>query len=251
MDMLVHNIDPVFFHIGPLEIRYYGLVYVFSFLLMYFIVRKNHKRLNLSKDAVDSLVMYAFIGMLIGARLFHFLFSDMLTLLRNPLELFMIWHGGMSFFGGLIGGALAVYLFTRKHKINFYQLDMLVIPITLILVIGRFANFINGEIVGTITNLPWCFYFPGYAGCRHPYQLYASFSHLILFFILLIGKKVKQKGFLFWLFVTGYSGIRFITDFLRDEPRFISLTVWQYFCILGFIVGLYFIIRILRKRTVS
>ena len=250
--MFVHNINPVLFKIGPLEIRYYGLVYVFAFLLMYYVLRKNKEKLNLTNDTIDSFAMYLFIGMLLVSRLFYFLFSDTLTLIKNPLEFFIIWHGGMSFFGGLIGLVITALIFTKKYKCDFYKIaDTLVVPATIVLVLGRFANFINGEIVGTITNLPWCFYFPGYISCRHPYQLYASFSHLILFFILLIGKKVKQKGFLFWLFVTGYCGIRLITDFVRDEPRFLALTVWQYFCIIGFLVGIYFINKILGQQKFS
>lgn len=248
--MFVHNINPVILRIGFLEIRYYGLVYVFGFALTYYLLRKNKERFGLSEKSLDDFFMYIFLGAIVGSRLFHFLFSEPLTLIRNPLEFFMIWHGGMSFFGGLIFTSLAAYIFTRKHRLDFYKLaDFIVFPFTIALILGRIANFINAEIVGTITNVPWCFNFPGYMGCRHPYQLYASFSHLVLLGILLIARKIKQKGFLFWLFVTAYSGIRFITDFFRADPRFLALTVWQYFCIIGFIIGLLFINKLFRKST--
>jgi phosphatidylglycerol:prolipoprotein diacylglycerol transferase len=248
--MFVHNINPVLLNLGPLEIRYYGLVYVFGFVLGYYLLTRYRKKLNLTKEKVDSLVLYIFIGMLAGARIFHFLFSDIQALLSNPLEIFFIWRGGMSFFGGFIGGTTALWLFIRRNNLDYYKIaDALVIPVTIALILGRFANFINGEIVGTITSVAWCFRFPGYTGCRHPYQLYASFSHAILLGFLLIGRKVKQKGFLFWLFITGYGGIRLLTDFYRAEPRFLGLTIWQYFSAAAFLIGLYMIHRRLKRKT--
>jgi phosphatidylglycerol---prolipoprotein diacylglyceryl transferase len=237
--MFVNNLNPTILTLGPFEIRYYGVVYVIGFLVLYYLMRKNKERLKLTDDSVDSLLMYIFSGGIIGARLFHFLISEPSIFVRNPLEFFMLWHGGMSFFGSLMGGSLAIYLFSRKYKLDFYRLvDFIVLPFAFFLALGRLANFINGELVGTITSVPWCVVFKEYVGCRHPYQLYASLSHFILFFILMAARKIKENGFLFWLFITGYSGFRFLTDFFRDDPRFIGLTIWQLFCIVGFMIGL-------------
>lgn len=248
--MYIHNLNPTIVTIGPFEIRYYGLVYVLGFLTVYYLLRKNKEKLKLTEDAVDNLLMYLFIGGILGARLFHFLFSEPKIFFQNPLEFFMIWHGGMSFFGGLIGGSLGIFLFSRKHKIDFYTLADFIAPIFAIFIaLGRIANFINGELVGTITHVPWCVVFPDYSGCRHPYQLYAVLSHILLFGMLLLTKKLGQaKGFVFWLFVSGYCGMRFLTDFFRDESRYLGLSVWQYFCIVGFIAGLIFINRLFRPK---
>jgi len=251
--MFVYNINPVLLKLGFLEIRYYGLVYVIGFLLVYYILRKHKKEVNLTDDLVDSFMFYLFIGMFIGSRLFYFIFQEPQLFLKNPLEFFMIWHGGMAYFGGLITTILAIYIFVKKHKLDFYRLaDIVVIPVVFATALGRIANFLNGELVGTVTNVPWCFIFPGYAGCRHPYQLYAALSMFLLFGVLLLTKTLKQqKGFVFWLFVTGYSGLRLLTDFFRDDPRFLALTLWQYFCIVGFIVGLIFINKIYTNKIIE
>jgi phosphatidylglycerol---prolipoprotein diacylglyceryl transferase len=242
--MFINNLNPTILTLGPFEIRYYGLVYVIGFLVLYYLLKNNKEKLKLTDDTVDSLLIFIFTGGIIGARFFHFLIADPMVFFRTPLEFFMIWHGGMSFFGSLIGGSLGIYLFSRKYKLDFYTLaDFIVLPFAIFLAFGRIANFINGELVGTIANVPWCVVFQGYTGCRHPYQLYASLSHFILFFILLAARRIRIKGLLFWLFVTGYSGLRFLTDFFREDPRYFGLTVWQFFCIIGFIVGLVFLNR--------
>jgi phosphatidylglycerol:prolipoprotein diacylglycerol transferase len=247
--MFIHNINPTIFTLGPFEIRYYGVVYVFGFLVLYYLLRKNKEKLKLTEDAVDNLLMYVFLGGIVGARLFHFLVSEPKMFFQNPLEFFMLWHGGMSFFGGLIGGSLGIYLFSRKNKFDFYTLADFIVPIfAVFMALGRIANFVNAELVGTVTNVPWCVVFPGYAGCRHPYQLYAALSHLLLLGILLLTRKLtSMKGWIFWVFTTGYCGMRFLTDFFRDDIRYFGLSVWQYVCIVGFIAGIIMINKINNK----
>jgi len=223
-------IDPVILELGPLQIRWYGLVYVFGMLLVYRSLKKNKAKLGMESRHIDDFLLYLMLGMLIGARLFHFLFSDPRIFISDPLELVRIWHGGMSFFGGLAGACLGSYLFTRKHKVSFLALgDTIVIPVAFTLAIGRIANFINDELVGTITSVPWCVNFPEISGCRHPYPLYASLSHFALAGILLfLHKKRKLKtGMLFLSFLFLYGLFRFTTDFWRDDPRMFGLTVWQ------------------------
>ncbi|MBI5389903.1 prolipoprotein diacylglyceryl transferase [Candidatus Woesearchaeota archaeon] len=236
--MFIDNLNPVLLHLGPLEIRYYGLVYVFGFLFTYFLLWKNKEKLGMVADEIDQLILYLIVGLLIGARMFHFLFSTPQIFWEDPLELLKIWHGGMSFFGGLVGVMVAGWIFLRKKTVSFLQVaDLIVFPGIATLMIGRLANFINAELVGIPADparLPWCVIFPRVDMlCRHPYQIYASVSHLFLLIILLVVWKIKQKkqlsdGILFFLFVIGYGVLRFITDFWRDDPHLWLFTIWQY-----------------------
>jgi len=241
--MYIHNINPTLFQLGFLEIRFYGIVYILGFLLVYWFIYKKREQLNIKKHQIDNLILIGLIGLLIGARIFHFLFSEPLIFIKNPLEIFILWHGGMSFFGALIGSFIAVVYYLKKINLNWKKFaDIIVIAVTIALILGRIANFINGELVGTASTLPWCVIFPTFDYiCRHPYQLYASFSHLILLGILLFVNNIKEKkhGLVFIIFLIGYSVLRFITDFTRLDPRFLGLTSWQYLSIVFVVVGLY------------
>lgn len=254
--MYIHNLDPTLLHIGPVEIRYYGLVYVMGFLLVYFLYKKFSKDWSLSADNAEELVIWCFLGMIIGARLFHFIITEPFTLLRNPLEFFMVWHGGMAFFGALAGYTTGAFLFSRFRKqIPFLRVaDLSVLIAIFCLAIGRIANFINAELVGRITTVSWCVVFPYDVGCRHPYQLYASATHFLLFIILLFLWKFKsdssriKKGTVFFSFLTGYGLLRFLTDFFREEPLFWGLTAWQYFTIILFIIGISFLFKTINRK---
>jgi|SRR3989344_1066931 len=242
--MFLQNIDPVLFRVGFLEIRYYGLVYLLGFILSFYIIRKYKDELGLNKEKIYDLIFYLFLGLIIGARVFHFLFSEPYTLLRDPLEILRIWNGGMSFFGSLTGVLLAGIIFCKKNNVDFFKLaDILVFPATIALIFGRIANFINGELVGTITNLSWCVVFKDYGGCRHPYQIYASFSHLILLLFLFKIKQLKERmklknGVLLFSFIGLYSLFRIITDFFRDDPRVFGITIWQIISLIFIILSL-------------
>lgn len=245
--MFVHNINPTILHIwGPFEIRYYGLVYVLGFLLVYYILNKRRDELKLTKAEVESLVLYIILGVVIGARLFEVFIWEHNYYLAHPLEIFAIWQGGMSLHGGIAGVLLAGYLFCKKKKLSLAKLaDIVIIPAVFILAIGRIANFINAELVGTITNVPWCVVFPGYDGCRHPVQLYGALGRFILFGYLVALKKIKRwkDGFLFWNFVL-FMGIgRFFCDFLRDDPRWLGLSMGQYLSLVMAAVAGYILLR--------
>lgn len=243
--MYINNLSPVLFRIWFLEIRYYGLVYLFGFLLTFLYLRKNKEELNLKDDDIYDLVFYLFLGVIIGARTFHFLFSEPNIILNDPLEFFRIWNGGMSFFGSLTGVLISALIYCKKKNISFFKLgDVLVFPATIALIFGRIANFINGELVGTITNLSWCVVFKGFSGCRHPYQIYASLSHFVLLLTLFKIKKIKENkklkdGILIISFIIFYSLFRIITDFFREEPRFFGITIWQVISLLFLIFGLF------------
>jgi len=252
--MFVSNIDPVLFKLGFLEIRYYGLVYIFGFFLVFLSLIRNRKKLGLNNEGVYDFIIYSFTGLLIGARIFHFLFSEPFTLINNPLEIFRLWNGGMSFYGGLIGLFMAGYIFCKRYKTNFYQLgDIIVFPATIALALGRLANFTNGELVGTATDAFWCVTFQDINGCRHPYQIYASISHLVLLTILLRVKKIKKTmeikdGLLMWTFIGFYGLLRIITDFFREDPRIYGITIWQ---LISFIILILSIAIIYKKYNIK
>jgi len=252
----IHNINPILVSLGPLEIRYYGLVYVIGFLAIYLslLYYSKKKIIKLTRDEVEWFSIYLILGVVIGARLFEvfgwsFASGDIFYFLRNPLKIFAVWEGGMSLHGGIIGIVLAGYLYCRKKKISLAKMaDLLVIPAVFVLALGRIANFINGELVGTITNLPWCFKFPGFEGCRHPVQLYAAAGRTLLGgYLLLINRKNHKNGFLFWIFVVLMGIGRFFCDFLRQDPRFLGLSFGQYLSIVMIIAGVYVLFRYYKK----
>jgi phosphatidylglycerol:prolipoprotein diacylglycerol transferase len=246
--MFINNIDPTLFKLGIFEIRLYGIVYVLGFLLVYYFLHKKKDELGIKKEQIDNLIIALFIGLLIGARIFHFLFSEPSFFIKNPLELFRIWHGGMSFFGALIGCFIASVGYLNRIKLDWKKFaDLIVIAATIALIFGRIANYMNSELVGTVSNLPWCVVFTAVDDlCRHPYQIYASLSHALLLVILLVVNKIKNRkdGAVFAAFIIGYSILRFITDFFRDESfRLFGLSSWQYICVTTFVVGLVLLIK--------
>ncbi len=248
--MFVNNLNPTIIDFGFLEIRWYGLVYLLGFILTFFFLIHNRKKLNLNKEEVSDFLVYLFAGLLIGGRLLHFAISDPSTIFRNPLEFFMIWHGGISFFGSMLGLIAGTAYYCKIKKKDWWKIaDVAAIPAIIGLVFGRIANFVNSELVGRVAeNIPWCVQFLRYPVdnlCRHPYQLYASFSHIILLGILLfLTKKKYKKGTVFFGFIIGYSALRFITDFWRQEQSLwlLGLTSWQWIsllaigCTVGFIM---------------
>lgn len=247
--MIYHNINPVLLNIGPLEIRYYGLVYVLGILFAYFVLKHFAKKgsiRNLSVAGLDDLLLYITIGLLAGGRIFHFVFYEPVILMSDPLELFRLWHGGMSFHGSLAGIVLGTLYFCRKYKVAFYDLaDLLVIPASLMLFFGRIANFVNGELIGTVTNVSWCIKYQGVTGCRHPSQIYEALKNLLIFFILLpvYRKRKLRSGTVFWLFVLLYGVLRFLVNFYRDDPRFLGISTGQYFSLGMAVVAGFFLYR--------
>ncbi len=221
--MFIHNI-PAGFSIGILNIRYYGIIYALGFIVAYLFLRKEKEFLKLSEENLDKLFLYLIIGTILGARIFDFIFyrPDLLF----SLEIFKIWNGGLSFHGGLIGIVTAIYLFSKKHKVEIYKItDTLTIPASLMLFFGRIANFINAELVGRVTNVPWAVNFNGEQNAagqlvgRHPSQLYEALKNLFNFSILtLIKSKQKyKKGYMTWVFIFLYGVLRAFTNIWRDD----------------------------------
>jgi phosphatidylglycerol:prolipoprotein diacylglycerol transferase len=249
--MYTHNIDPILLNLGPLEIRYYGLVYVLGFIIAFFVLDHYRKKgeLKITKDDLYNLVIYIILGVVIGARLFEVIVWNPVYYLHNPLKIVAFWEGGMSFHGGLVGILVVGYLFCRAKKIKLAKLaDLLTIPAIFILALGRIANFINGELWGTVTNVPWCVNFSGAEGCRHPAQLYgAGKRFLILFFLLFVNRKKHKDGFIFWMFFFLFGIGRFILDFYRDNQRLFGLSMGQYLSLAMAVVGIIILVKYYRQ----
>jgi phosphatidylglycerol:prolipoprotein diacylglycerol transferase len=227
--MIPYTPHPVLFSIGTIDIRFYSLAYLIGFILAYFAMRKRFGK-NIAEDALVWIVL----AVIIGGRLGYFIFYSPQTFWQDPFEIFKIWRGGMAFHGAFIAVVIAIVLFIRRSKnISFAQLaDTLVIPAAIALGLGRIANFLNGELVGTVTNVIWCVQFPGFEGCRHPSQLYeAAYSFAIAGILWWQSKrreKIKYKdGFLATIFIGLYGLLRFSTNFLREDPRILGVSEGQ------------------------
>lgn len=216
------NIDPEIFRIGPLAIRWYGMMYLLGFAASFFLVRSQIRRkgLQVEKDFVESLFTWLILGLLLGARLGHVLFYGLPFYLQNPFEIIAVWHGGMSFHGGFIGCLVAGILFCRSTKQDFWLISDIVIATAPIgLALGRLGNFINGELYGRITDVPWAMIFPdGGPHPRHPSQLYECFLEGILLFIILwVAKdRLPRSGMVTALFAILYGLFRFLVEFVRE-----------------------------------
>ncbi len=228
------KIDPVFLRLGPLEFRWYGLMYILGFIAGYFVIRAGARRRNLplSKDDVADLVFAMAVGVILGGRFGYILFYNFREYLAHPLEIFAVWHGGMSFHGGLVGAILGGFYFARKKKIDFLNLaDICIVAAPIGLGLGRIGNFINGELYGRVTTVPWGMVFPGGGDLpRHPSQLYEAFLEGPVTFIVLwlLGRKKKPAGVIFWSFITLYGTFRFLVEFFREPDVQLGFVVERF-----------------------
>lgn len=244
-------INPVLLSIGPLNIHWYGLMYAVAFLIgyLYFHYSKHGKSLALSGDQKDIFLMSVIGGVLIGGRVGYILFYNLPYYLQNPLKIFAVWEGGMSFHGGLLAVGAVIYWFSKKYKANLFELTDLVSAVApLGLLFGRIGNFINGELYGRIAT-QWCFYFPGDPqNCRYPSQLFEAFFEGLLMFILLylLRKKTQRPGVVSCAFLILYGVFRFFIEFFREPDIQIGFlpggfTEGQLLCALmvlsGFLLG--------------
>lgn len=260
MFALLHHpdINPVILQIaGPLAIRWYSLMYVAAFIFIYLFslyrVKKNF--IKLTENEMSDIIFISFLSGVIGARLGYVFFYDFFNTIRNPLHIFVVWEGGMSFHGGLIGAIIGAWISTvtnKKQKINYFDLsDVFVIPTTLGLAFGRWGNFVNGELWGRPTDAPWGMIFPAVPQGRwfstsepwvqaiiqktglavqpgqtmvnlprHPSQLYEMFLEgIVLFTVLYLLSKLKNKpprGIIISTFILGYGICRFTMEFFRE-----------------------------------
>ncbi len=235
-----------FLEIGKFQIHLYGIVYALAFLVVFFVVRRYFLKERRDPLLAFSALVYLMIGTLLGARILYVFYYALPSFLEDPLFFFSFWRGGMSFHGGLIGGFVGGFLFCRRYRVDFWEgADLLAIPLAFFLGLGRIVNFLNAELYGTITQVPWCVVFPGVEGCRHPVQLYDGMKNFALFFLLILLKKRMKKGFIFLGFVFFYSLLRFFIDFFRVyEQVYFGLGSGQYLNLLTIFASVYFMIRL-------
>ena len=235
--MFINNFDPVAIEIFSLEIRWYSLAYIFGIIFGWILAKKLFIEDIEVKNKFDDYLTYLIIGIILGGRLGYIFIYNLSFYVNNPLDIFKIWQGGMSFHGGLIGVIFASIFFAKKNNQNpFLYLDIVALVAPVGLFFGRIANFINSELYGTITNVPWAVTFVQIDNLpRHPSQLYEAILEGLFLFLLLIYFKNKfsnKPGVISGLFLIIYSIFRFIVEFYRapDEHLgfiFLNLTMGQ------------------------
>jgi phosphatidylglycerol:prolipoprotein diacylglycerol transferase len=212
-------IDPVAISLGPFQIHWYGLMYVIGFIAAWWLGRRRAERIGLTHDDIGDLIFYAAIGVVAGGRLGYALFYGMSQWLADPLWIFRIWDGGMSFHGGLVGVLLAALWFARKKQLAFLTLTDFVAPLVPIgLGAGRIGNFINRELPGRVTELPWGMPFPGMGPePRHPSSLYEALLEGLVLFVILwwASTEPRARGLVSGLFLLLYGLFRFAVEFVR------------------------------------
>ena len=265
--MFVHNLSPTFIDLGFFEIKWYSIAYILGILIGWFWGKKiifilEKKKINLIKGAIfDNLITTLIVSIILGGRVGYVIFYNLEYYFANPLSIFKIWEGGMSFHGGLIGIILGVFWFAKKNNLNFLNLtDIIscVAPIGLFL--GRIANFINGELYGKTTNLIWGVIFPKIDNLtRHPSQLYEAFFEGIILFIILnyfILKKNYIKGFVSSLFLVFYGCFRIFSEFFREPDVQIGyilnfLSMGSILSIIMILFGLIILVKIKKTNHVN
>ena len=222
------DIDPVAFSLGPIKVHWYGLMYLVGFSAAWWLgrLRARQPGAPMNADQVSDLIFYCAIGAVLGGRIGYMLFYDFGALVENPLTLFKVWQGGMSFHGGLLGVIIGMWLFARKLGNTFWQIADFTAPLAPIgLGAGRFANFINGELWGRVTDVPWGMVFP-HAGSlpRHPSQLYQmALEGVVLFLILwFYSRKSRPSGAVSGLFLLCYGSFRIFAEFFRQPDAHIG-----------------------------
>ena len=253
--MFTNNYDPVAFHIFSLDIRWYSLAYIFGISLGWLYCKKKLVRNQNILDIFDDYITYLIIGIILGGRIGYALFYNLEYYLENPTEILMVWNGGMSFHGGLIGVIVASKLFSDKHKKNqFIFLDLVALSAPIGIFFGRVANFINSELYGRATDMPWSVNFALIDNInRHPSQLYEAFLEgIILFFILNFffnRNYLKKPGQISGLFLVFYSLFRFFAEYFRSPDSqigylLLNLTMGQLISSVFLIIGIFlFIIK--------
>jgi phosphatidylglycerol---prolipoprotein diacylglyceryl transferase len=246
--MFINNFDPVAFQIFSLEIRWYSLAYIVGIALGWVYCKKKLIKDVYILNLFDDFVTYLIVGVILGGRFGYALFYNLKYYLENPIEILMIWNGGMSFHGGLIGVIIASQLFASKYKVNkFIFLDLVSLSAPIGIFFGRIANFINSELYGRATDLPWSVQFILIDNIkRHPSQLYeAFFEGIILFFALRYFFKknyLQNPGQISALFLIFYSLLRFIAEFFRSpDPQIgfiiLNLSLGQIISVIFLITG--------------
>ncbi|MGN2615934.1 prolipoprotein diacylglyceryl transferase [Aliivibrio fischeri] len=223
------HIDPVLIEIGPLAVRWYGLMYLFGFMFALWLANKRADKPNSgwTRDQVSDLLFAGFLGVVIGGRVGYVLFYNFGYFLDNPLYLFEVWTGGMSFHGGLLGVISAMLWYGYKNNRSFFTIADFVAPLVPFgLGAGRLGNFMNGELWGRVTDVPWAMVFPtGGSFPRHPSQLYEFALEGVVLFLILnwFIRKPRPLGTVSGLFLFGYGTFRFLVEYVRQPDAQLGL----------------------------
>ena len=249
--MLVYpQLNPVAFSLGPIQVHWYGLMYLLGFTLAWLLAhwRVKHYQLNWTSEQISDLIFFSALGVIIGGRVGYMLFYNTQQFIKTPWILFKLWEGGMSFHGGLLGVLIALIFFARKIKKSFWEVaDFLAPLVPLALAAGRVGNFINGELWGRATTVPWAMIFPHVDNQpRHPSQIYEFSLEGIGLFILVwwYAAKPRPIGCVSGVFLMGYASARLIIECFREPDAqlgylaFNWLTMGQLLSIPMFIGGL-------------
>ncbi|WP_430388190.1 prolipoprotein diacylglyceryl transferase [Dyella sp. 20L07] len=226
--------DPVAFHLGPIQIHWYGLMYLCGFLSAWLLLeyRRRQGRLPVSRDALGDMVFYMMMGVIVGGRIWYMLFyADIHWIWTDPLALFRVWDGGMSFHGGLLGVLAAGLWWSRRHGIHFFDAVDFVAPVVPIgLGLGRLGNFINGELWGKPSDVPWAMIFPNAPDHlpRHPSQLYEMVLEGVVMFsvLFLVSMKPRPRYLISGLFALMYGCFRFGVEFVRMPDPQLGYLAW-------------------------
>ncbi|MDA9687046.1 prolipoprotein diacylglyceryl transferase [bacterium] len=247
--MFINNFDPVAFQIMSFEIRWYSLAYIAGIIIGWLLCKKILIQKSDINEKFDDYVTYLVIGIIIGGRLGYIIFYNLSYYINNFFDIFKVWEGGMSFHGGLIGIIIASILFSKKYnQDSFLYMDLVSLVAPIGIFFGRLANFINSELYGTPTDIPWAVTFIQVDNLsRHPSQLYeAILEGIILFIILMYFKNkdyLKKPGLISGLFLIFYSIFRFFIEFLRvpDEQLghlIFELSMGQIISLIFFVIGI-------------
>ena len=253
--------DPIAFHVGVVAVRWYGLMYLIGFVLGLIFGRsriRSTQNSSMSIREFDDLLFYIVLGVIIGGRLGYSIIYDLGNIIRTPLSVFYVWEGGMSFHGGLIGVCIAILVYASVKQKNWLVLGDFVAPLVpLGLAAGRVGNFINGELWGRPTDVPWAIVFPqsgSFVG-RHPSQLYEFFFEgLVLFMILWVfSKRQRPVGVISGLFLACYGFFRFSIEFMREPDQHLGLlsfglSMGQWLCVPMIFIGLILVMRAIRRN---
>ena len=246
--MFINNFDPVAFQIMSFEIRWYSLAYIFGIIIGWLLCKKIFIKDTKINEKFDDYLTYSILGIIIGGRLGYILFYNFNYYLNNFFDIFKIWHGGMSFHEGLLGIIIASILFAKKNNQNpFIYMDLVSLVAPIGIFFGRLANFINSELYGTVSNVPWSVIFVKVDNLtRHPSQLYEAFLEGIILFLLLIYFRKKnyllKPGTISGLFLIFYSIFRFFVEFYRVPDEHIgylafNLSTGQIVSVVFLIIG--------------
>ncbi|MCD6354060.1 MAG: prolipoprotein diacylglyceryl transferase [Prolixibacteraceae bacterium] len=253
------NVNPEIFHLGPLSIRWYGLLFASGFLIGYYIGERMFRSENVNQKWIDSLFFYLIIATVIGARLGHVLFYGWDYYSQHPGEIIKIWHGGLASHGGAIGILIALLIYSKKvtKRSILWTLDRIVVPTALVAVFIRTGNLMNSEIYGVQTSLPWGFIFErnGEVVAKHPTQIYEALAYLISFAILFYlywkTNSKNKEGLLVGAFFIFIFTARFFIEFIKeDQEAFeagMTLNMGQWLSIPFIILGIFLVIRALKR----